>query len=83
MTGLDFETFHFIEPDFKYFYDRYSPYSKEGVIVELRLDADDNALKGCPRLMSAADGLGLVLTWTRNQGSTMVLDEYFRLFGIF
>ena len=72
MTGLDFETFHFIEPDFKYFYDRYSPYSKEGVIVALQLDADDNVLKGRPRLMSAADGLGLVLTWTRTRGSTMV-----------
>jgi hypothetical protein len=65
MTGLDFETFHFIKPDFKYFYDRYSPYSKEGVIVALQLDADDTVLKGHPRLMSAADGLGLVLTWTR------------------
>ncbi len=62
MTGLDFETFHFIEPDFKYFYDRYSPYFKEGVIVALQLDADDNVLKGRERLMSAADGLGLVLT---------------------
>jgi hypothetical protein len=77
MTGLDFETFHFIEPDFKYFYDRYSPYSKEGAIVALQLDADDNVLKGHPRLMSAADGLGLVLTWTRTRGSTMVLELIF------
>ena len=77
MTGFDFETFHFIEPDFRYFYDRYSPYSKEGVIVALQRDGDDNVLKGCPRLMSAADGLGLVLTWTRTRGSTMVLELIF------
>jgi hypothetical protein len=57
MIGLDFVTFHFIEPDFKYFYVRYSPYSKEGVIVAWQLDADDNVMKGLPRLMSAADGL--------------------------
>ncbi len=77
MTGLDFETFHFIEPDFKYFYDRYSPYSKDGVIVALQLDADDIVLKGRPRLISAADGWSLVLTWTRTRGSTMVLELIF------
>jgi hypothetical protein len=77
MTGLDFETFHFIEPSFKYFYDRYSPYSKDGLIVALQLDDEDNVLKGHPRLMTAADGLGLVLTWTRTRGSTMVLELIF------
>ena len=29
--------------------------------------------------MSAADGLGLVLTWTRTRGSTMVLQLIFRM----
>ena len=46
MTGVDFETFHSLEPDFKYFYDRYSPYSKYGVIVALQLNGDDGVLKG-------------------------------------
>ena len=77
MTGMDFETFHFLEPDFKYFYDRYSPYSKDSVIVALQLNGDDGVLKGRPRLMSAADSLGLVLTWTRTRGSTMVLELIF------
>ena len=48
-----------------------------GDIVALQLDGDDNVVKGCPRLMSAADGLGLVLTWTRTCGSTMVLELIF------
>jgi hypothetical protein len=90
LTGLDCDIFHFIEPDFRYFYDRYSPYSKEGGVVALQLDGDDNGLKGRPRLMSVADCLGLVPTWTRTRWSTMVLelifwydsDEYFGLFGI-
>ena len=77
MTGLDFETVHFTELDFTYVYDRYSPYSKEGVIVALQLDCDDNVLKGRPRLMSAAYGLGLVLTWTSTCGPTMVLELIF------
>ncbi len=77
MTGMDFETFHFLEPDFKYFYDKYSPYSKDGVIVALQHNSDDSVPKGRPRLLSAADGLGLVLTWTRTRGSTMVLELIF------
>ena len=77
MTGMDFETFHFLESDFKYFYDRYSPYSKDGVIVALQLNGDDGVLKGQPRLMSAPNDLGLVLTWTRIRGSTMVLELIF------
>ena len=77
MTGMDFETFHFLESDFKYFYDRDSPYSKDDVIVVLQLNGDDGVLKGRPRLMSAAGGLGLVLTWTRIHGSTMVLELIF------
>ena len=77
MTGLDFETFRSIEPDFRFFYNRYSPYSKDGVIVALQLDGDNNVRTGRPRMMSAADGLGLVLTWTRTCGSTMVLQLIF------
>ena len=64
MTGFNFEAFNFLKPDFKYFYDRYSPYSTYGVIVALQLNGDDGVLKGQPRLMSAANSLGLVLTWT-------------------
>ncbi len=77
MTGLDFETFHSIEPDFRCFYDRYSPYSKDGMILALQLDHEGNVRTGRPRLMSASDGLGLVLTWTRTRGSTMVLQLIF------
>ena len=72
MTGLDYETFHSIEPDFKYIKYRYSR-----VIVALQLNVDDHVRTGHPRLMSAADCLGLVLTWTRTDGSTMVLELIF------
>ncbi len=74
---MDFETFHFLVPAFKYFYDRYSPYSKDGVIVALQLNGDDGVPKGQRRLLSAADSLGLVLKWTQTRGSTMVLELIF------
>jgi hypothetical protein len=59
------------------FFDRYSPYSKDGIIVDL--DHHESACPGWPRLMTAYDGLGLVLTWTSTCGSTIVLQM---LFGI-
>ena len=71
LTGLDFETFHFIESKFKPFFDKLSPFSKDGTIVELKKET------GRPRLMSSVDGLGLVLTWTMTRGSTMVLQLIF------
>jgi hypothetical protein len=74
MTGLDFESFQFIEQKFKPFYDNLSPYSKDGVIFSLQNEAHRT---GRPRLMSSVDGLGLVLTWTRTRGSTMVLQLIF------
>jgi hypothetical protein len=71
LTGLDFETFHYIETRFKPFYDTLTPFSNDGTIVELRKET------GRPRQMSSSDGLGLVLTWTRTRGSTMVLQLIF------
>ena len=57
------------------FYNNYSPYSKDETIVEL--EAADFVWHGWPRLVAASDGLGLVLTWTRTLGSTMVLQLLF------
>jgi len=71
MTGLDFHTFHFLLHKFKPLYDNLSPHSKDGLIVALRKDT------GRPRLMTSIDALGLVLTWTRTRGSTMVLQIIF------
>ena len=71
LTGLDFETFNYIETRFKPFYDTLTPFSKDGTIVALRKET------GRPRCMSSVDGLGLVLTWTRTRGSTMVLQLIF------
>jgi hypothetical protein len=75
MTGLDFETFRDILQESKVYYNKFSPFSKDGLIF--KLFGGETACAGCPRLMSAADGLGLVLTWTRTRGSTMVLQLIF------
>jgi hypothetical protein len=60
VTGIDFATFLFLKTDFKYLYENFSPYSKDGTIVELQ--HYEVVCPGCPRLMSVSDGLGLVLT---------------------
>ena len=72
LTGLDFKSFHYIKTRFKPFYDKLSPFSKDGTIVELRREE-----MGRLRSMSSVDGLELVLTRTRTCGSTMVLQLIF------
>ena len=75
MIGLDFETFYLIESEVKFFCDNNSVYSKDGLIVALQ--QHEHVRTGHPRFMSAADGLGFVLTWTKTCGSTMVLQLIF------
>ena len=57
---------------FQYFLDNYTPFTNDGTIVPLKMKN-----VGRPRLISAVDGLGLVLVWNRIRGSTMVLELIF------
>ena len=72
LTGLDFVTFDMVVYPFKFFFNNYTPFTKDGTIVALR-----NNNLGRPRLISAADGLGLILAWTKTRGSTMTLELIF------
>ena len=72
LTGLDFATFNVVAQPFQFFFDNYTPFTKEGSIVLLK-----KKTTGRPRFISAEDGLGLVLAWTRTRGSTMVLELIF------
>ena len=72
LTGLDFVTFDMVVYPFKFFFNNYTPFTKDGTIVALR----KNNL-GRPRLISTADGLGLILAWTRTSGLTMTLELIF------
>ncbi len=56
LTRLDFVTFDMVVYPFKFFFNNYTPFTKDGTIVALR-----NNNLGRPRLISAADGLGLIL----------------------
>ncbi len=74
LTGLDFETFSYVLHDFEYYFDNFSPYSKDGLIIAVE---KVGRAKGRPRLISASDALGLVLVWTRTRGSRFVLEVIF------
>ena len=65
-------TFDMVVYPFKFFFNNYTPFTKDGTIVALR-----NNNLGRPRLISAADGLGLILASTRTRGSTMTLELIF------
>jgi hypothetical protein len=72
LIDMDFVSFHFIDKEFKYFFNNYMPYSKDRSIVER--EVNESVWPSLPRLMTASDGLGLVLTWMQTCGSTMVLQ---------
>ena len=57
---------------FQYFFNNYTPFTNDGTIVPVKMKN-----VGRSRLISAVDGLGLVLAWTRTRGSTMVLELIF------
>ena len=67
LTGLDHATFGWLHNKFESMYKKYTPFGEEG---RMRLITGAG---GRPRLMSAADALGLALAWTRTHGSQMVL----------
>ena len=71
LTGLDFATFEVVEGQFRQYFNSYTPFTKDGKIA---LKANNS---GRPRFITAADGLGLVLVWTRTRGSAMVLELIF------
>ncbi len=72
LTKLDFATLDIVVHPFQYFFNNYTPFTNDGTIVPLKMKN-----VGRPRLISAVDGLGLVLAWTRTRGSTMVLELIF------
>jgi hypothetical protein len=73
LTGLDMETFNWLCSRFEHWYVGHSPFvDPSHCIVPLQ-----RRNKGRPRLISAADCLGLCLAWTRTRGSTVVLQLIF------
>jgi hypothetical protein len=75
LTGIDFATFELIlSRGFEYYFDNYTPF-KDGSVQRKLID------KGRPRLMTAADGLGLILSYTRTRGSQDCLEMMFGLTG--
>ena len=72
LTGLDHCTFGWLLDMFCPVYQKYTPFTKTGEINEL-----SGKPGGCPRLMNAADCLGLNLAWTRFRGSTVALQLIF------
>ena len=64
LTGLDHATFSFVLHDFEYYFENFSPYSKDGLITPVQKVGHR---KGQPRLVSASDALGLVLVWLRTR----------------
>ena len=76
LTGLDFDTFHWLERMFTPIHDNYSPWiSPDGRIVPV------NNTRGRKRLMQGKDCLALSLAWTRTRGSNMALQIIFGLTG--
>ena len=71
-TGLDHDTFSFIENKFRPYFDGYSPHSNDSYLKQ-----KVNHEMGRKRLIDAKDCLGLVLAWTRTRGSQMVLQIIF------
>ena len=78
LTGFDYRSFNWLLHIFEPVYNRYSPgdNNPDGYIVRIR-----HPNHGRPRLMSAADCLGLNLAWTRLRGSTTSLQLVFGLTG--
>lgn len=76
LTGLDFDTFKWLEGNFTQVYDNYSPFvSPDGRLVPL------NKGRGRKRMMTGEDCLGLCLAWTRTRGAVYALQMIFGLTG--
>jgi len=77
LTGFDHASFKWILERFGPVYYNDSPYiSDDGRIV-----AKTDPKKGRPRLLTAEDCLGLLLTWTRTRGSQFPLQMIFGVTG--
>ena len=78
LTGFDYRTFNWLLRMFEPVYNRYGPgdNDKKGYVV--RMPHPD---RGRPRMLSAADCLGLNLAWTRLRGSTTSLQLLFGMTG--
>lgn len=78
LTGLDYETFNWLLARFESLYKNYTPFTEDGRIMKLK-----GGVKGAgrPRLLSAADCLGLNLAWTRLRGSAIALQIIFGMPG--
>lgn len=75
LTGFNFCSFYHLLTLFAPLYDEYTPFiNKDGFIVR-----KVSLSRGRPRMMHPADCLGLVLGWSRTQGSLMVLQLMFGL----
>ena len=70
-TGLDFRTFRFLLHRFAPIYEKYSFYSEDGRIKEVRTNT------GRPRSLNAEAALGLILMWTRTRGVNSSLSLIF------
>jgi hypothetical protein len=72
--GLDYATFDYLLNKFCMLYLCYSPYTVNGKVVVLR---DAAVRKGRQRSLDPAGCLGLVLGYTRTQGSLFALQMAF------
>ena len=71
VTGVDHETFEYLLQKFKPYFDQFTPFG----------DMDDEIEKhkklGQRQAVTAVDGLGIVLAWTRTRGSVYFLQIQF------
>ena len=74
LTGLYFSVFRYLASKFKPLFNAYSPWVDDGT-GKLKLKIKAN--KSRPRLISAAQCLGLNLAWTRTRRSLMALQLIF------
>ncbi len=75
LTGLRFDSFHFLCTLFAPLYDDYTPFvTKDGFIFQ-----KVSLMRGTRRMMNPVDCLDLVLVWSRTRGYLMVLQLSFGL----
>jgi len=75
-TGLDNRAFYALHRLFAPYYHRYTPWSKNGKIMELK---KRKTRSGRPRLLSSEAVLGLVLTYNRTSCQEYMLCAFFGL----
>ena len=74
MTGLDFETIHFIEHKFKPIYDNLSPYSKDGVIIALQHDESAHKTGKFAKNWSTIDQISTLLITMDGIEKTLIVS---------